>query len=278
LNNLISLGIIKSNKIFHEKTSFIRVVPDFLIIGNSFCCKTLLYNYMVQHPLIIKNLREETAFWGWHYDKGIMWYRSNFPTIIYKKILEFIHKKETHVGETINIPGLDRPEQIHKIIPNPKIIVILRNPIERAFVRYLADVRAKIEKRKFEEALEKPKPKSLILRKMKMNKIKGIDDDASLYIAGGIYSYDLKRWSDFFPIDEMLFLTSEDLIENPVTTVNIALKFLELEPLKSIKKVGQNLEETKGRMDSRTREKLKKIFEPYNLELFKLIKKEFDWK
>ena len=53
--NIFSRGIVKSNKIFHEATSFMRVLPDFLIIGNSFCCKTLFYDHMVQHPLILKN-------------------------------------------------------------------------------------------------------------------------------------------------------------------------------------------------------------------------------
>jgi hypothetical protein len=278
LNKLISLAIKKGDKIFHEKTSFMRVTPNFLIIGNSFCCKTLLYDYMTQHHLIMKNLREETAFWGWHYNKGIMWYKSNFPTKIYKKILEFIHKKEAHVGETINMFGLERPEQIHKIIPNPKIIVILRNPIDRAFARYLADVRAKLEKRTFEDSIEKPRDRNFQVQKIKMNKIKNVDDDESLYIANSIYSYDLKRWNEFFPIEKMLFLSSEDLIKNPLVTVNKALKFLELKPLKTIKKIGQNWEENQGTMESKMRQELQKIFEPHNQDLFELVGEKFDWK
>ena len=278
MNKLISLAIKKGDKIFHEKTSFMRVTPNFLIIGNSFCCKTLLYDYMTQHHLIMKNLREETAFWGWHYNKGIMWYKSNFPTKIYKKILEFIHKKEAHVGETINMFGLERPEQIHKIIPNPKIIVILRNPIDRAFARYLADVRAKLEKRTFEDSIEKPRDRNFQVQKIKMNKIKNVDDDESLYIANSIYSYDLKRWNEFFPIEKMLFLSSEDLIKNPLVTVNKALKFLELKPLKTIKKIGQNWEENQGTMESKMRQELQKIFEPHNQDLFELIGEKFDWK
>jgi hypothetical protein len=255
-----------------------RVLPNFLIIGNSFCCKTLLYDYMVQHPLILKNLREETAFWGWHYEKGMSWYRSNFPTKLHKKMVEFFHRENVHIGETINIPIQNRPKQIDNILSKPKIIVILRNPIERAFVRYLADVRAGLEERSFEDALEKAKPKSEILKKMKMNEIKGVDENASLYITGSIYYYDLKRWSEFFPIDQMLFVTSEDLLNQPLETTNKALEFLELEPLKTIKKIGKNWEENAEKMNILTREKLKEIFEPHNQELFNFIGKKFDWK
>jgi hypothetical protein len=278
LVNIFSRGIVKSDKIFHEATSFMRVLPDFLIIGNSFCCKTLLYDYMIQHPLVLKNLREETAYWGWHFNKGMSWYRSNFPTRFHKKIVEFFHRKNAHVGETINIPVKDRPEQIDKILSKPKIIVILRNPIERTFVRYLADVRAGIEERSFEDALEIPKPKSKILKKMKMNEIKGVDENASLYITGSIYYYDLKRWNEFFPVDRMLFITSEDLINQPLKTVNKALGFLELEPLNSIKKIGKNWEENAEKMNFSTREELKGFFEPHNEKLFDFIGKKFDWK
>jgi len=277
LNDLITRVIVKSNKIFHEATSFMRVIPDFLVIGNSFCCKTLLYNYMIQHPLVIENLREETAFWINHYDRSIMWYKSNFPTLFHKKILNIIFKKEAHVGETINIRLQEIPFRIHKILAEPKIIVILRNPTERTYVRYLADFRTGVEKRKFEDALEHPKPLSPILKKMKMNKIDGIDGNTSLYIIASIYSYDLKRWNDFFPLKKMLFLTSEELIKDPLSTVNKALKFLGLEPLKKVKKVGQNFEENADEINPEIRNKLQKIFEPYNKQLYDLIGKKLDW-
>lgn len=278
LVSLFSRGIVKANKIFHESTSFMRVFPDFLIIGNSFCCKTLLYDYMVQHPLILKNLREETAFWGWHYNKGISWYRSNFPTKLYKKMIEMKYKKTAHVGETVNIPVKDRPKQIDKILLKPKIITILRNPIERTYVRYLADVRAGNEDRSFEEAIDDPKPKSEILKSMEMNEIKGLDDNASLYISGSIYQYDLQRWNEYFPVKEMLFLTSEELINQPNSTVNKALEFLDLEPIENIKKIGKNWEEGENEMNGATRERLREFFEPYNEELFEFIGKRFDWK
>ena len=205
------------------------------------------------------------------------WYRSNFPTKLHKKIVEFVHRENAHVGETTNIPIRNIPERIDKILSKPKIIVILRNPIERAFVRYLADVRAGLEERSFEDALEIPKPKSEILKKMKMNEIKGVDENASLYITGSIYYYDLKRWSEFFPIDQMLFVTSEDLLNQPLETTNKALEFLGLESLKTIKKIGKNWEENAEKMNLSTREKLKDIFEPHNQELFNFIGKKFDW-
>ena len=277
MNNLFNRGIIKSNKIFHELTYFFRVIPDFLVIGNSFCGKTLLYNYMTQHPLVMQNLREETAYWGWHFSKGENWYRSNFPTIFHKKILEITHKKNAHVGETVNIPVEERPKQIHQILSDPKIIVILRNPVDRAYVRYLADMRAGVETRSFEESLEKPKPKTGILKKMKMNKIEGINDNDSIYITGSIYYNDLKRWGEFFSLDQMLFLDSEKLIQEPLQTVNKALNFLGLESLNSIKKIGRNLEAKEEEIKLETKNALQKIFEPHNKKLFELIGKKYDW-
>ena len=99
---------------------------------------------------------------------------------------------------------------------------------------------------------------------MKMNEIKGVDENASLYITGSIYYYDLKRWSEFFPIDQMLFVPSEDLLNQPLETTNKALEFLGLESLKTIKKIGKNWEENAEKMNLSTREKLKDIFELEN--------------
>ena len=61
----VSMGIIK--KIIFEKnkiTSHFRELPDFLILGNTFCGKTLLYNYLIQHKLVIENFKEETGFFN----------------------------------------------------------------------------------------------------------------------------------------------------------------------------------------------------------------------
>ncbi len=275
-SNLISRGIVKFNKIFHELTSFMRAYPDFLILGNSFCCKTLLYNYMIQHPLVMKNLREETAFWVEYYEKGKEWYKSNFPTILSKKILKFHHKQEPLIGETVNIPLKVVPYRIHQIIKKPKIIVILRNPIERSYARYLANVRAGIENKKFEDALEEPYSPPELLKQMEFNEIEG-NNKKSIYHLGSIYYYDLLRWNEFFPIEEMLFLTSEELINDPLTTTNKALKFLNLDSLKSIKKIGEFFEKNAAEINPKTRNKLQILFEPYNIQLFDLIGKKLNW-
>jgi len=224
----------------------------------------------------MKNLREETAFWVEYYEKGKEWYKSNFPTILSKKILKFHHKQEPLIGETVNIPLKVVPYRIHQIIKKPKIIVILRNPIERSYARYLANVRAGIENKKFEDALEEPYSPPELLKQMEFNEIEG-NNKKSIYHLGSIYYYDLLRWNEFFPIEEMLFLTSEELINDPLTTTNKALKFLNLDSLKSIKKIGEFFEKNAAEINPKTRNKLQILFEPYNIQLFDLIGKKLNW-
>src|SRR3990172_816957 len=109
LSGLISLKDKKKifwhlNRIFHETTSFMRCLPDFIIIGNSFCGKTLLYNYLIEHKLVLKNLREETAYFTNNFDRGLRWYKSNFPSKISKFFIQKIYGKKPLIGETINLP------------------------------------------------------------------------------------------------------------------------------------------------------------------------------
>jgi len=84
-----------------EWTGQLREVPDFLIVGTSFCAKTLLYHYLVEHPQICENLREETGYFLNHYDKGINWYKSNFSSKIYKIFFKLLHGTDPLVGEIV---------------------------------------------------------------------------------------------------------------------------------------------------------------------------------
>ena len=62
-----------------------RVLPDFIIIGESKCGTTSLYNYMSQHPAIKPALTKEINFFNWSYDKPQNWYSAHFPTKLKKK-------------------------------------------------------------------------------------------------------------------------------------------------------------------------------------------------
>jgi hypothetical protein len=267
------------NRIFHETTSSIRCLPNFIIIGNSYCGKTLLYNYLTEHKLILKNLREETSYFTNNFDKGFGWYKSNFPNKISKFVIRKIYGKKPRIGETINLPWEIVPKRISQVLGKPKIILILRNPVERTYARYLALVRRGLETLSFEDAIMR-KEESWYGKKDDLNENKIYYKDnqkISLYLSRSIYVDDLKRWGEFFPKENMLVIPSEELFLHPLKTVNVVLDFLELPHLKKLKNEFTNLEHDSPPINLKTYNRLKEFFKPYNEELFNYLGKDLGW-
>ena len=266
-------------KIFNETTGFVRTKPNFIIIGSSYCGKTLLYDYMTQHPHIKKNLREETGYYISNSQKGQNWYKSNFPSKFSTKIFKLNHNFEPLIGETVNLAGTFVPQKVASNLKNPKIISILRNPVDRTYARYLAMVRAGLEKLSFEDAIENER--DIILKNEEKFLKDGVwpplNSKLPLYRLSGIYIDYILRWDQFFSMKKMLTVSSEELFEMTLETINKAIMFLDLSPLNEIKDISINFEKSSEKMKSKTRDELTEYFRPHNARLFDFIGKKFDW-
>ncbi len=110
---------------YPEKTK-----PDFLIIGVPKCGTSSLYRYLTNHPLIVPATRKElNLFISPSKDKTIDWYLNQFPQ----------RNKESNLLTGEASPGYFPAPLAHQHIFNLfskiKLIVILRNPIDRAVFR-----------------------------------------------------------------------------------------------------------------------------------------------
>lgn len=275
MSNRVTLRL---NVFFHEMTSWARTLPDFFIVGTSYCGKTLLYNYLIQHKSILKNLREETGYFFDNYDRGFNWYKSNFPFSFTKNLYKLFFGETSRVGETVNIPFVIVPERIAKIIHKPKIIVVLRNPVERTYSRYLAMVREGIETLSFEDAINKEDRWTGEKKEMMENKAYFKNNrKVSRYLSGSIYVDDLERWAQFFSKNDMLILKSEDLFNDTLKTVNQSLEFLGLSQLKNLKNFSHYYEKNAKKIDPKIKQDLNEFFQPYNEKLYKFFGKDLGW-
>lgn len=80
-------------------TNRIRLLPDFIIIGVARCGTTSLYNYLVKHPYIFPALRKEINFFSINFNRGLGWYRTFFPSRIYKFFIKWVYKRHLITGE-----------------------------------------------------------------------------------------------------------------------------------------------------------------------------------
>src|SRR5262245_9795313 len=108
-----------------------RPLPDFLIIGAQKAGTSSLYAYLVQHPQILRASMKEVHYVSTEYHRGTAWYRQQFPR----------SSKVNNRSRRLNKPVITgeaspyylfhphAPQRIAALLPNVKLIVILRDPV-----------------------------------------------------------------------------------------------------------------------------------------------------
>jgi tetratricopeptide (TPR) repeat protein len=192
--------------------------PDFIIIGSPRCGTTSLYKYITSHPKILAAANKEICFFSEHFNKGFAWYQAHFPPPIDSQ--HFLTGEATPTYLTHPLAA----ERLYGYLPKIKLIVILRNPGDRAFSHYQMLVRRGTERRSFESAIDAEL------------KLLGEATDTSLedrsywkdchYIYKSLYFYSLTQWMKLFPKEQFLILQSEDFYANPVIALKQVFEFL----------------------------------------------------
>ena len=199
------------------------VMPNFLILGAAKAGTTSLYYYLSQHPQIYMSPVKEPMFFALEGEKlnfqnpgrGIN-YNAITELEAYLKLFQNV-TTEVAIGEASPLYLYDRkaPQRIKHYIPDAKLIVLLRNPVERAYSAYTHQVREKYEPLSFAEGLAEEK-----------NSIRNNWDYLWHYCQAGYYYPQLKRYFDIFPLEQIRVYLYEDFQANSVNFVQNVYRFL----------------------------------------------------
>ena len=192
---------------------------DFFIVGAPKSGTTSLYHYLSEHPQVEMSSQKEPDYFS---DKAIheqgMYYAKNRINTLDKYDSLFVQKESVVYGEA-SVSYLfyeNVAEDIKKYNPDAKIIIMLRNPIERAFSHYLMDYRLGLISDSFENVLAKK------------SKHKNAHLFYQQYIEVSKYSRQIQRYLDFFEKDNILFIDYEDFKKNVSKTVDQVYNFLNI--------------------------------------------------
>lgn len=200
-------------------------LPNFLIIGAAKSGTSALYHYLKGHPQIFLSTPKELRFFSSfnHPEKnGPNVYKRESVTSIqeYKKCFENVNQ-ETAIGEASPqyLYYSDSAYYIKEILPNVKIISILRNPIDRAYSSYLHAVRDWFEDAKnFQQGLQKEE--------------KRIESGWPMlfhYVNGGYYYRQLKQYYDLFPKENIKTIIYDDFVTSPEVVLREIFSFLKVD-------------------------------------------------
>jgi hypothetical protein len=189
-------------------------LPNFLILGAQKSGTSSLHAALSHHPQVFMSHPKEIIFFNDddNYQRGLKWYSSFFNKWGEEKV----------AGESTPSYLWDErvPSRIKQVLPKAKFIVLLRNPIERAYSAYWFAFIGGNETLSFEEGLAMES-----VRAKQGDKIKGY----SSYVDRGIYAQQLKRYFKLFPVSQFLFIITEEYKENPTNTLKKVTEFLEIE-------------------------------------------------
>ena len=192
--------------------------PDFIIIGTPKGGTTSLLNWLSQHPQLWCHPNKELHFFNGAWEQGERWYASQFPRF----------QSSSHIlrGEATPNYFLDPrvPDRVKQVAPKAHLILLLRNPLNRAlsWIEHL---------RRF-EGVQGSTEELLLAELNTLEKQPEKIRDGSAYfcvsgqaLLGSCYDPPLARWIRLFQ-GQLLILSSEDLFQQPIDTMNICLKFL----------------------------------------------------
>ena len=270
----------KGNYMFRFSTRHMRVLPDFLIVGAQKCGTSSLYRNLINHPSIAPAFVKEVHFFNNHFQKGMDWYRTYFPSVPYKYYITQIQKRDFVTGEAT--PGYifhpHAPRRISESLPHVKLIVLFRNPVDRAYSHYYHEVRKKREPLSFEVAIkmEEERLRGEFDKFMKDEHHYSFNYLHYSYLLKGVYVDQLKLLNNYFPKEQILILKSEDFFKDPQASFDRVLQFLGL-PVWQVKDFKKQNVGYYPKMDAVMRNRLVDYFVPHNHRLYEYVGTNFGW-
>ena len=263
-------------------TSPLRVMPDFIIIGAQKCGTTTLYNHLIKHPWVAPAAGKEIHFFDKNFQKSSTWYRCHFPSYVYKSFVKYISKRNIITGEAspyyIFHPHTAR--RASEFIPSAKLILLLRNPVDRAFSHYNHEVKYGNEAAvSFEEAIEKEDERlDGEMEKLLADEFYfSFNHQHFSYLSRGIYINQLEQWAKFFPKKQFLVLKSEDFFTNTSFVFKRITEFLGLPDWQPEFFRTYNAAKNSKMLDNKTRERLTDYYRRHNQRLYEYLGTDFGW-
>ncbi|MHA6483024.1 sulfotransferase domain-containing protein [Paenibacillus sp. strain BS8-2] len=249
-----------------------KTEPAFLIIGTQKGGTTSLYHDLIIHPQIKSAAVKEVHFFDIQYHFGFDWYKNNFPP-------DLSADQITGEASPYYLFHPQTPRRVREWLPEIKLIVILRNPIQRAFSHYQMMVRRGIEPLSFPDALraESSRIEDEYNRMIKEPRFSSENCANYSYLKRGLYAEQLERWFKYFAKNQILVMSSEAWFHNPKENYKTVLQFLNLPMYDPDVYASLNTGGYDQAIPDETLEWLRNYYAKPNQQLFDLIGQNYNW-
>ena len=177
-------------------------LPDFLVLGTQKGGTTTLQQLLSQHPSVYLAPGKEVHYFSKHWDQPTAWYASHYQAA----------RPEECCGDITPFYLFHPlvPQRIHSLLPNAQLIVLLRDPVERALSQYFHSVRLGFETLALEDALAAEE------ERLSTGELQHLQEHS--YVSRSRYLEQLDRYLKLFPDQQLLVLQSEPFFTDPAAT------------------------------------------------------------
>lgn len=247
-----------------------RMLPDFLIVGAQRCGTTSLYRYLAGHPQVMPPLwRKGVHYFDVSYPRGLPWYTGHFP------VERFARWRARQVGAPMTGEAspyyLFHPcgaDRIARDLPGVRVIVMLRDPVERAYSAHRQETHRGFETEDFERALDL-EPERLRGEEERLiadPEYVSFHHQHHAYVQRGEYAPQLDRFTRLLGAERVLVLESDAFFSDPEPSWTRILEFLGLQPWRPAE-FGRHNARPAAPMVTATRERLRAHYEVFDLAL-----------
>jgi Sulfotransferase domain len=259
-----------------------RMLPSFLIVGAARCGTTSMFRALAGHPAVFgPALQKELHYFSNKYFRGIAWYQSHFPLRARARLMARSANVAPQAFESSPYYMFHplAAERIYRDLPGVKLLVLVRDPVERARSQYSYSVSLGYETESFERALE-----------LETSRLEGeyerLASDPSYashehrhhsYRVRGQYAEQLERLEKLFGSERIHVVDSDDFFVDPEPVYGGVLEFLGLPPANSPAFLRHNAR-PRSSVPASVRAALEDHYRPYDERLTRWLGREPSWR
>ncbi len=275
-----------------DSEAILRLVPHFFIIGERKCGTSSLFRYLLLHPDVLPGKRKEPNFFaggGPRDTLDFQRYLSQFPEADSvspaKLIWPELDAKGNLYEEPVEAPRMDgrlyvtgeasantfyegHPEDVRRWLPDVRLILLFRDPVERAFSHHRMFLRFQEEGRDLGRSIGSFEEEMTVEL-----------HHPGAFLAPGIYIDQLMRWDEVFPSSQRLVLLATDLDQHPQSVMSRVFSHLGLPgyqiPEQHLR-VRYN-QAPQASMSPAIRQRLDQFYAPHNTRLSNYLNITLPW-
>ncbi|MGC2458078.1 MAG: sulfotransferase domain-containing protein [Gallionellaceae bacterium] len=271
-------------RLFCHPFSRFCILPDVLLIGASKCGTSSMAKHLSAHPGCMPPFFKEVRYFD---SSGISAarfdvYKAHFPTSARRKVKEFISGKRAWTAD-FSPTYYDHPHAPRRVFetlgPDVKLIMMVRNPVDRAYSQFRFQRGLGIEPIEiFERALDVEKSRVAGEGAKQLANACYFSRPLNYfgYLARSLYLPSIKKWHQYFDPSQLHIVRLEDFKKSPQLVFDEVCDFIGV-PHCLIKNEVHNVSKIKEQMSAETRAKLVNYFRAHNRELSDYLGRDFDW-